>query len=379
MKKISSKMFSFITLALMSMALLSTVAQAQQQEQPPAFVVVSTVELRDMVATAIVPGTVVSREDARISAEVSGRLLTIVDIGTRVDKGDVLAKIDATRLRLQLDELAAQVERVKAKQVFLRAEEKRLAKLAKKNLASSTQYEQVVSDRRIADSDLQIARARLEQTSDDLARASITAPFPGVVVERLSNVGERLALGSEVLRLVNTDMLEVVARAPLEYLPFSHIGEKLAVIHAQQNLPASIRTLVAVGNERSHVFELRLDLPVGTMLPVGQTLRVRIPVAARAQVLAVPRDALVLRSKGNSVFVISADNKARQVWVETGISEADWIEVRGDLQTDEQVVIRGGERLRPDQQVNIKSTQATVDTDSLDSDSLDFDGGTDGI
>jgi len=344
-----------------------------QEEQPPSPVKVSTVEFRSMVATAVMPGTVVSREDARISAEVSGRLLMVADIGTRVEKGEVVAQIDDVRLQLRQSELLAQVEREKARLGFLRAEQKRLSKLAKKNLASSTQYEQVISDRLVAESDLVVANVRLEQVRDELARSSIGAPFPGIVVARLSNAGEYLSVGTEVLRLVNIDNLEVVTRAPLEYMAYSQKGNELEIISDGQVLKAPIRTLVAVGDERTHVYEMRLDLPANAY-PVGKALRVRIPVAGRTEVLAVPRDALVLRSKGTAVFVIDTDSKARQVMVETGISEHEWIEVRGDLLSGDKVVIRGAERLRPEQKVAIQEDTADA-TESAASytDSLEFD------
>lgn len=344
-----------------------------QGEQPPSPVKVNSVEFRSMVAMAIMPGTVVSREDARISAEVSGRLLMIADIGIRVEKGAVVARIDDVRLKLQQSELQAQVQRVKAQLTFLRAEEKRLSKLAKKNLASSTQYEQTIADRLVAESDLVIANVRLEQVRDELRRSGISAPFPGIVVARLSHVGERLAVGTEVLRLVNIDNLEVVVRAPLEYMPYSSPGDKLEVISRDSHFLAPIRTLVAVGDERTHVFEIRLDLPANAY-PVGQTLRVRIPVASRAEVLAVPRDALVLRGKGISVFVVGADNKVRQVMVETGISEQQWIAVEGDLRAGDKVVIRGAERLRPEQQVAIQEDPAdTAEVAPSSADPLEFD------
>ncbi len=331
-----------------------------QHGPPPAPVVVAEAELRSMLATAVMPGTVVSREDASISTEISGRLLSIADIGVQLKKGDVLAEIDNSRLKLQLAELKAQVNRAEARKVFLRAEEKRMTQLASKKLASATLLEQTRADRQAADSDLEVAKVRLQQTEDDLDRSHIRAPFPGTVVARLSNVGERLAVGDKVLRLVNSASLEIVTRAPLQYMPYSHPGDELVVTSGKINLSAPIRTLVAVGNERTHVFEMRLDLPPNT-LPVGQTVRVRVPVAEQVEVLAVPRDALILRGTGTSVLIIANGNSSRKIAVETGISEADWIEVIGDIQAGDQVIIRGAERLRPGQKVSIQNSSNTED------------------
>ena len=113
-----------------------------------------------------------------------------------------------------------------------------------------------------------------------------------------------------------------------------------------------VRTVVAVGEEHTHQFELRLDLE-GNRFPVGQTLRVWIPTADSRKVLTVPRDALVLRPDGQSIFIVDADNQARQIRVTVGVGQGEHIEVRGAVSPGDRVIIRGNERLRPGQAVNI--------------------------
>jgi len=102
------------------------------------------------------------------------------------------------------------------------------------------------------------------------------------------------------------------------------------------------------------VFELRLTMIES--LPVGQTVRVTIPTADVREVLAVPRDALVLRGDGIAVFIIDEDNTARRIRVTTGIGAGDWIEVMGPIQAGDKVVIRGNERLRAGQSVLIRES-----------------------
>ena len=113
-----------------------------------------------------------------------------------------------------------------------------------------------------------------------------------------------------------------------------------------------VRTVVAVGDEHTHQFELRLDLEL-SRFRVGQTLRVSIPTADSHNVLAVPRDALVFRPSGHSIFIIDADNQAQQIRVTIGVGQGEYIEVRGAVSAGDKVVIRGNERLRPGQVVNI--------------------------
>ena len=85
------------------------------------------------------------------------------------------------------------------------------------------------------------------------------------------------------------------------------------------------------GVVNAHQFELRVDL-VDSPFPVGQTLRVSLPVSDSREVLTVNRDALVLRAEGQSVFVVNDDNTAKQVQVRIGVGQGEDVEVIGDVQ-----------------------------------------------
>ena len=324
----------------------------QSQMGGPALVRVAVASIQDIAPETMVPGTVVSRNDARLSAEVPGRLISVADVGTEVVQGEPVAEIEDTSLRLQNIELQALVTRAEAKLRFLENEEKRFEQLAESNLAAATQLDQTRSDRDVARGDLAVALARLEQNEDQLARTRILAPYDGIVVERLMTPGERVIEGSNVVRLVDQDHLEVIARAPLEYYRFVERGQLLDLQTGSQQARGTVRTVVAVGDENTHQFELRLDLD-GNPFPVGQTLRISIPTSDSREVLTVPRDALVLRPEGQSVFVIDANNEARQISVTVGVGQGDRIEVRGAVAPGDRVVIRGNERLQPGQAVNV--------------------------
>lgn len=333
-------------------ALAPSARLAAQDQMPPATVQVATAERQPMAPVTLVPGTVASRNDARLAAEVEGRLERVADVGTEVKQGEPVATIEDTRLRLRHEELVAEVERAQARLKFLESEEGRFDKLARDNLAAATQLEQTRADRDVARGDLAVARSRLAQNEDELARTSIRAPFDGVVVERLKTPGERVIGGDEVVRLVDQANLEIIARAPLEYYPFVSRGQRLEIRTPRLTSGAVVRTVVAVGDQNTHQFELRLDL-TEDRLPVGQTLRVAVPMSETRDVLAVPRDALVLRPGSVTVFVVDGDNLARQVPVTTGIGAGDHIEVQGELDDGDQVVIRGNERLQPGQSVMV--------------------------
>lgn len=332
--------------------LMAAPAWAQFGGEPT--VEVAEAESREMAPTMQVAGTVLSRSDASLSAEVEGRLVEVADVGTRVAEGDVVARIEDTVLQLRVSELEAEIDSTQARLAFLNAELARVQRLAETNLAAASQIDQTRSERDMAQSDLAVTRSRLAQLQDQIDRTRVRAPFPGVVVERVARAGERVGVGARILRLVDSNSLEVVARAPLRYYRYVEAGDELAVDADGEVFPAPLRTVVSVGNEDLHVFELRLDIEMP--LPVGQTVRVTIPTAESREVLAVPRDALVLRGSGTAVFIIDDEGTARRATVSTGIGQGDWIEVAGPVQAGDRVVVRGNERLRDGQTVEIRES-----------------------
>jgi len=315
---------------------------------------VAVAELREMAPSMQVAGTVLSRSDATLSAEIEGRLVAVADVGTPVETGDVVAQIEDTSLRLRVSELEAEIDRGEARLGFLDAELRRTQQLAETNLAAASQIDQTRSERDMASSDLAVTRSRLAQLADQIERAQVRAPFPGVVVERLARTGERVGVGTRIARLVDPQRLEIVARAPLRYYRYIQNDDVVMVDAGDEAFNAILRTRVSVGNEDLHVFELRLD--IDRTLPVGQTARVTIPTDHVREVLAVPRDALVLRGDGTAVFIIEADGMARRAQVSTGIGQGEYIEVMGPVQPGDRVVTRGNERLRDGQQVEIRNS-----------------------
>jgi RND family efflux transporter MFP subunit len=339
-------------ITLLAMGLILQSAALAQGGARAANVRVALASIQSIAPNTVVPGTVVSRSNARLAAEVTGRLMEIAEVGTIANSGDVVARIEDTTIILRKEELLAEVQRAEARLKFLESEEGRYVKLADSNLAAATKLEETRSDRDVSRGDLKVAKSRLAQVEDQLSRTAIRAPFNGIVVERLLMPGERVEVGENVVRMVNQQYLEVIARAPLEYYSFVKPGQELVIRAGNVLTSGTVRTVVAVGSENTHLFELRLDIE-GNSFPVGQTLRVSVPTSNVREALVVPRDALVLRPGGISVFVVDSDQNAKQVMVTTGTGSGDQIEVIGDLSDGDTVIIRGNERLRSGQTVSI--------------------------
>lgn len=317
---------------------------------PPAPVVVAVAEQRSLAPVSWVPGTVQSRSDAQVATEVDGRIQTIAEIGQNVVKGDVIAGLINSQIQHQLDEYQANVIRAEARLKFLVQEVKRLRRLAHQNNAARTQLDQTEAEQDVAKAELAFSRAQLAQMKDLNERRQVRAPFDGMVVEQLRQPGEWVKEGDVLVRLVDTQHLEIKAMVPLSAKQFLAVNSQLTLRAAEQTVTGRVRSLVSAGDPRSRLLDMRVDFEQHDWVS-GLAVRVAIPSAAPRNVIAVPRDALVLRRSGTSIYKINGENRAERVDVVTGIAEGSFVEVSGNVQVGDQVIIRGSERLRPGQAV----------------------------
>lgn len=301
-----------------------------------------------------VAGTVVSRHEARLSAEVAGKLVLVKAVGTRVKEGGVVAKIDPSFAKLKVEEFAAQVESHRARLQFLRNEVDRNRRQVIQNNAAHIHWDEVRADREAARNELRASRLRLEQAREVLRHHVIRSPFAGVVAEQLMHRGESAAVNDDVVRVVDSHDLEVQARVPLNTLDFVHEGEPLTLSINDKEISALVRSLAAVTDGASRLLDLRIKLENGAWT-IGQTVRVALPTAPAKIVLAVPRDALVSRGDDTFVFRVADKNTAQRVAVKPGVASGEWVAVSGGLNAGDRVVVSGGERLRPGSEVRILS------------------------
>ena len=144
--------------------------------------------------------------------------------------------------------------------------------------------------------------------------------------------------------------MEISALAPVK-LASSLIENTLVEVEGNdQRVMATIRSVVTVGDERSRNIEVRISLPE-TVWVVGAPVRIHLPTESARRVVTVPRDAIILRQNEVYLYKVDGDNIASKVSVKTGIGHGEHIEVLGNIQSGDKVVIRGGERLRDGQQV----------------------------
>lgn len=328
-------------------------SQAVAQQAPPApppKVAVTQARAVKMAPKAVLPGTVVARNDSRLASEVEGRVAWVAEVGTVVKAGDVVARIDRNIAGMQLASDKANVARLSAQLKFDRNQASRMDRLFQESAIARSSRDQAQSTREMDEGALAQAEASMRKSAYQFSHSEVRAPFPGRVVARLINPGEYAAPGKDIVRLVDINSIEVKAQSPIESAHYLREGMPVTVEVAHHPITATVRAIVPVGDEASRTIEIRVALKPGQAL-VGDAAKVMVPAAPPRDVLAIPRDALVLREDNTYVFKVGAKNTATRVAVETGSEDGALVEVRGALKAGERVIVRGAERLEAGQKV----------------------------
>lgn len=325
---------------------------AAPQGPPPAAVRIAEAVQAELAPLSEAPGSVVSLRDSLIAAATSGKIEWVADIGAEVEEGAVIARIDSADATFAVNEASAEVRRLTSRANYLDALHERFVSLGDESGESESSLDSMKADADEARANLARARAALERAEVNLQRTEVRAPFAGRIVSQESQIGEFASPGGAIARLVDTRHLEVTAQAPAALLRNVQPGEMISLAYGSEELTAPIRAIVPVGDQISRTLEVRIALPeIGWN--IGSAVRVKLPTTAPKSVVAAHRDALVLRANRVSVFVVGEDMKAKQVDVELGVAEGDLIEIIGDVAPGDNLVIRGGERLRDGQSVTI--------------------------
>ncbi len=341
-------------LSMCAIALVTSVCHgpaAAQQTAEPAVVEVARAAISRVAPRRWVPGSIVSRNDARLATSAAGRLEYVAEVGTHVRAGQRIAKLEDAAVRFRVADTAAEVARIEAQRAASERQSRRLETLAN-NSISQTQLDEVRSQLAMLTAQLQQAKARHDLAQHDLEQTELRAPFPGIITERLAQRGEYVGTGAAIAHLVDTEHLEARVQAPLTFVDMVKPAMSLPLKAGKQHLQANVRAIVPVGTERSRQFELRLTL-ADSVLSVGSAVEVGLPESQPVQALVVPRDAIAIRQEGSYLMRVRADGIAERVAIVSETTDGELVTVRGALTAGDVIVVRGVERLQHGQRVRI--------------------------
>ncbi len=288
-------------------------------------------------------GSLRADEAITIRPEIAGRIERIhFKEGQRVEKGALLATLEAAELRAMVSSSRAQA--ALDKQRFERAEDMR-----RKNFISQQAFDEMQSA---------YTRALAKQQEDEarLAKTTIHAPFSGVAGLRQVSEGAYVAAGTDIARLEKIDQLKLDFRVPETYLAQLRTGLALsAAVDAfpQQAFPGTIYALEPAVDEQTRTLlaRARVANPELRLRP-GMFVRVQLTLGVRENAVWIPEEAIVPRGQDAYVFRI-VDAKAELVQVQTGTRKVGEVEIVKGLAAGDIVVTEGTQRLAPGMQVSV--------------------------
>jgi len=347
---LSSALITFTFISAITLLSFSQEAKAAATEKPASLVSVESVKKEQVNPSIWLPANVISRKNAPISAEQTGQLLWIEDVGSQVKKGQLLAQIDDRHLKLQLAGQRAQVKQHQADVDYLTGQKARFLKLREKNNSALSEFERVNKDLTIAINEVAALNISVEQTLLSLEKTVIRAPFSGNISQRFAHVGELISIGRPLVQLIDTKNLDIKIAAPISIAPFLQRGSKVMVKWNQTLLELPVRTWSQAGEQASRTFDVRLAAD-GIAMLAGTAVTVSLPKQLPKDAILVPRDALMLRENETYVLTIDDDQQAQKVAVLVGQGVKNWVAVTGALSVNDSVVVRGGERLQSGEKV----------------------------
>lgn len=325
---------------------------------PPAKVAVAPVSSGMVVPQSGFIGTVYYQEVSDIASEVEGLIEAVTfEEGKGVRKGEPLVRLNAELLQKSIQATRASYEKVVVDLEKARLDLQRSEQLYKDGLAPEQEYDDQKFKVRGQEKMAESLRAEMERLEAGLVRKVIRAPFSGVVLQKKADIGEWLSPGSPVATIARSNVVDIVVNVPEEVLRFIVPGQPVQIESGGGEITGEFFTVIPRGDIATRTFPVKIRVQNNRSLLEGMDARVTLPIGKKRKSLIVPRDAVITLPGSTVVFALK-DSKALMVPVQvTGYDgQMAWVESDA-LHDGVEVVIKGNERLRDGQPVEILKNQ----------------------
>jgi RND family efflux transporter MFP subunit len=355
-------------------------AEARQQEKAAPRVSVATLLPVTGASQLVLPGNIQAVTEAPILARTTGYIQTRkVDIGDRVQAGQVLAIIEEPDIDQQvqqaraaveqaqaaLDQALASQEQGKANTEIARITAERWGVLASQGVVSRQENDQYQAQYKAQSANLAAlgkavaaARSNLAASQANLARLreiqgfrEVKAPFAGVITERNVDIGALVNAGSTLLfRIAQTGTLRAYVNVPQSDAASVHLGQPALLTVSNlpgRQFPGTVtRTANALDPAtRTLLVEVQVPNNTGLLLP-GMYANVDLRASRTDASVIVPGDALVVRSDGPQVAVVGADQIVHFRKIQIVRDNGDYLEVSSGVRPGDQVVLHPNDSVR---------------------------------
>jgi len=281
--------------------------------------------------------------DATVIAKVGGEVREIlVEEGDDVQRGQVLARLDGDRLRLEKEQAEAQLRK-------LRGDYQRNIDLKDKGLISEGDFEKIRFE-------LEALQAKFDLASLELDYTEIRAPIDGVISERYIKLGNTIEVNAQTFKVTSLEPLVSYLHVPEREYRRIETGQPATVeidALAGTHFEATVARISPVVDPATGTFKITIEVTDDERrLKPGMFGRIRIVYDSRANAMLIPRGAVIEESGESFVYVVT-DGKADKRVVRTGYADGGNIEIVEGVAERDEVVVVGQTSLKNGSSVSI--------------------------
>ncbi|MDH4234351.1 MAG: efflux RND transporter periplasmic adaptor subunit [Gallionella sp.] len=304
---------------------------------------VAAAQYREVAQSYAIEGVVEATRQSTVSAQISGRIKEInFDVGSRVNKGQVILRIDERETGQALAGSNAQVLQAQATLQNAKAAYERSKQLFEQKFISQSALDKAQADYQVARAQAAASEAGAGQASLAHGFSAVVAPYSGVVSARLVEVGEMVMPGKPLMSGFDPAGMRVVVSVAQYKLPEIGANPKVTVEVPSLNrwIKAASTTIQPMADARTHSTQVRVNLPDNEEgIYPGMFVRAHF-VVGKANQLVIPMSAVLRRSEVVGVYVVDEKGGVRLRQVRVGETNADGaVEVLAGLNPGEKVAL----------------------------------------
>src|ERR1700678_1080842 len=317
----------------------------------------------------VLPGNLLAFEESPIFARTNGYLLRWTkDIGSKIQKGELLAAIDTPEIDQELSQARASREQIKAALGLAKISADGWATLLKTASVAQQEADQEASGYQQALANLAAADANVRRLEELESFKNVYAPFTGVLTRRNVDPGALInsgsgttggagATGRELFDIARVDPLRVYVSVPHAYAPSMKVGTKAVVtlqeFPGQKFIGTVVRTADAI-DPGTRTLNTEVDVPNkdGKLLP-GSFGQVHFATGTMVPRITVPVNAMLFRAQGPQVAVVDKDGTVHLRAINIGRDFGATLEILGGIDVNDRMVINPSDSLEEGQKVNV--------------------------
>ena len=302
---------------------------------------VETIKPQDLNVIARFAGTVIAQDTARISTRIAGFVEKIyVDVGDRVQKGQLLMVIDPKDLIARKEALLHQIEATKAQAWAAKRTYERLLALKDVGGVTEQQLDMAKAQYEALENAVKALEAAVKAIDNNLKYANIRAPFEGVVSVKPVNEGDFVGPGSFLIA-IDKPPYEVAVYLPERFFGKVKVGQPLKVEVNGKTVVGKVKNVAPSVDPMSRSFLVKVSLPENCKVVSGKAVYIEVPDTKKAAVILIPKSAVFKWGDFTAVYVVDKNGIIHLRFVRLGLTYGDKVEVLSGLKPGEKIVVEG--------------------------------------